>query len=284
MYDLKELEAFAAVVRSGSLSLTARELNLPKSTLSRRIRQLEAGVGQSLLRRESNQLIPNEAGHVFYRYCDEILGLARQGSEALNELHEVITGELVLRSHEAFIRGWFAQVVETFLARHNNVNVRVHTQTETPDDQTDGICLWLGEPVENRLRQERLGSLSQGIYGHPEYLEKWGRPQTPGDLQQHTWVDLLGQREGARSLTLHHSVHGDAIVRQSGRGLMPHWMVERRLQAHPGTLELCLPEWQGPSLSIWLLYPYGSLPRRTRAFLAHMRESLPSAWCNRRAA
>ena len=103
MYDLKELEAFAAVVRSGSLSLTARELNLPKSTLSRRIRQLEAGVGQSLLRRESNQLIPNEAGHVFYRYCDEILGLARQGSEALNELHEVITGELVLRSHEAFI-------------------------------------------------------------------------------------------------------------------------------------------------------------------------------------
>ncbi|QBM17608.1 hypothetical protein MARI_17280 [Marinobacter sp. JH2] len=304
MYDLKELEAFAAVVRSGSLSLTARELNLPKSTLSRRIRQLEAEVGQSLLRRESNQLIPNEAGQMFYRYCDEILGLARQGSEALNELHEVITGELVLRSHEAFIRGWFAQVVETFLAQHSSVNVRVYTQTETPDDQMDGICLWLGGPGENRLRQERLGSLSQGIYGHPEYLERWGRPQAPGDLQQHTWVDLLGQREGAPPLSLHHSIHGsyplqpaasclrfdqfclqgDAIVRQSGLGLMPHWMVERRLQAHPETLELCLPEWQGPSLPIWLLYPYGNLPRRTRAFLAHLRESLPPTWCNRRAA
>lgn len=304
MYDLKELEAFAAVIRSGSLSLTARELNLPKSTLSRRIRQLEAGVGQPLLRRESNQLIPNEAGHVFYRYCDEILGLARQGSEALNELHEAITGELVLRSHEALIRGWFAQTVETFLSRHSNVNLRVHTQTDTPDDQTDGVCLWLGELGDNRLRQERLGSLSQGIYGHPEYLEKRGRPRMPGDLQEHTWVDLLGQQDGTQPLTLHHNINGsyplqpaasclrfdqlclqgDAIVRQRGLGLMPHWMAERRLHAHPGTLELCLPEWHGPSLSIWLLYPYGNLPRRTRAFLSHIRDSLPTDWCDRRAA
>ena len=302
MYDLKELEAFAAVVRSGNLSLTARELDLSKSTLSRRIRQLEVSLGQPLLRRESNQLTPNEAGHVFYRYCDQILQLAKHGSQALDELHEEITGELVLRSHEGFIRGWFARVVETFLQHHRGINLRVHTQTEAPDNHTDGICLWLGDPGENRLRQEQIGALTQGIYGHPDYLNQRGRPQTPADLLEHTWVDLLGQQHGGPRPTLHHRVHGsyplqpaasslqfdqfclqgDAIVRQSGLGLMPHWIAERRLQAHPGTLELCLPEWQGPSLPIWLLYPYGTLPRRDRAFIAHLRASLPADWTERR--
>lgn len=303
MYDLKELEAFVAVVRSGNLSLTARELNLPKSTLSRRVRQLEASVGQPLLRRESNQLIPNDAGHVFYKYCDEILGLARESSEALNELREAISGELVLSCHEGFLRGWFAVLVEGFLAQHPEVNVRVRTQTSAPGHDTHGICLWLGDPGENsHLRQEKVGSLSQGVYGHPAYLDAHGRPKKPGDLQQHTWVDLLGCHQKAQALTLHHSHHGsyplqppvsclrfdqfclqgDAIVRQRGLGLMPHWMVARRLQAHPDTLELCLPEWQGPSLPVWLLYPHGSLPRRTRAFLAHIRMSLPREWLTRR--
>ncbi|MGF2687763.1 LysR family transcriptional regulator [Marinobacter sp. DUT-3] len=304
MYDLKELEAFAVVIRSGSLSLSARELDLPKSTLSRRIRQLESSVGQPLLRRESNQLIPNEAGRVFYKYCNEMLVLAQQGSEALNELRENITGELVLRSHEAFIRGWFAQVTETFMTHHQGVNIRVHTQTQAPSDQVDGVCLWLGDPGESPLRQELLGSLTQGVYGHPDYLNARGRPQNPGDLGQHTWVDLLGNQPGSPALTLHHSRHGiyplqppvsclqfdqyclqgDAIVRKQGLGLMPHWMVERRLQAHPGTLELCLPEWRGPSLPVWLLYPHGSLPRRVRAFLSHVRNSIPQGWCDRHAA
>ncbi|MAM00214.1 MAG: LysR family transcriptional regulator [Alteromonadaceae bacterium] len=308
MYDLKELEAFAAVVASGSLSLTSREMNLPKSTLSRRIRQLEASIGQPLLRREANQLTPNDAGLIFYKYCVEMLTLARQSAEALNELRREVTGELVIRSHEALMRGWLAQAVERFMSQHQAVNIRVHTQTSAPSGQAghksrdsggrDNICLWLGQLGQSPLRQELLGSLSQGIYAHPDYLDAHGRPETPNDLHKHHWINRLGRPDGTKALALHHSVHGafamqppatciqfdqyclqgDAIVRKQGLGLLPHWMVEQRLRAHPGTLELCLPEWQGPALPVWLLYPHGTLPRRTRAFLTHLREALPAGW------
>ena len=106
MYDLQELEAFVSVVRTGSLTASTRDLGLPKSTLSRRIRQLEENVGQPLLLRQSRKIVPNDAGRVFYRYCNDILELVVQGREALDELKAEVTGKLELRCHESFVRGW----------------------------------------------------------------------------------------------------------------------------------------------------------------------------------
>jgi hypothetical protein len=50
------------------------------------------------------------------------------------------------------------------------------------------------------------------------------------------------------------------------------------MEAHPGTFQLCLPEWKGPEMPVTLLYPYGNLPRRVRAFLSHVRASVPEEW------
>ena len=51
MYDFDELAAFADVMTTGSLTRSAQKLGLAKSTLSRRISQLEARLNQPLLRR-----------------------------------------------------------------------------------------------------------------------------------------------------------------------------------------------------------------------------------------
>ena len=296
MYDLNELEAFVSVVKSGSLTASARELNLPKSTLSRRIKHLEEVLGQPLLRRQSRRVTPNEAGRMFYRYSREILDLVSRGQEALDELREEVSGRLVLRCHEAFVRGWFSSVVESFMAGHDALRVSVQTQRSVPEQLTDGVCVWLGPTGDTALRVEPLGYLTQGIYGHPDYFARVGYPSSPADLERHAWVDMLGSadaglvlrhpRHGAyplapsgRSFTVDQfCVQGDAIAKGRGLGLMPHWLVERRLRAHPGTLALCLPDWQGPVLPVSLLYPHGILPRRVRAFIAHVRSAVPEAW------
>lgn len=296
MYDLKELEAFVAVVNSGSLTRTAGELNLPKSTLSRRIRQLEESVGQPLLRRQSRRIVANEAGRVFYGYCKEILETAHRGREALDELREDVRGTLELRCHEAFVRGWFFRLVESFLASHEGLQVSVRTLTSPIQELPDSVSLWLGDTGDTDLRRESLGWLSQGIYGHPDYFARHGRPQTPEDLGRHVWVDILGVRTGDVVLT--HPVHGDfslmppsraltvdqfclqgdAIARGQGIGLMPHWLAQRRLGAHPGDFELCMPQWQGPMLPVSLLCSHGTQPRRVRAFIRFLKESVPQEW------
>ena len=296
MYDLQGLEAFVSVVRSGSLTASTRDLGLPKSTLSRRIRQLEDAVGQPLLLRQSRKILPNEAGRVFYRYSNHILQLASQGREALNELREEVTGKLTLCCHEAFVRGWFANVVESFMDRHEGLAVTIHTQQQVPEAIDNGVCLWLGPVAQTSLRQDVLGTLGQGIYGSPVYFSEHGTPATPEELGQHFWVDLW--RAGSEGAELQHAtlgtcplseprrgysvdqlcVQADAIAAGRGLGLMPHWLVARRMNAQPDSFQLCLPEWQGPELSVSLLYPHGHLPRRVRAFLAHVRAAVPEEW------
>ena len=152
MYDLQELEAFVSVVRTGSLTASTLDLGLPKSTLSRRIRQLEENVGQPLLLRQSRKIVPNDAGRVFYRYCNDILELVVQGREALDELKAEVTGKLELRCHESFVRGWFSGVVESFMADHDDLRVAIHTQRNLPEAVEDGVCIWLGEAGETALR------------------------------------------------------------------------------------------------------------------------------------
>ncbi len=296
MYDIKDLEAFVSVAKTESLTTSTRDLNLPKSTLSRRLRQLEEAVGQSLLSRQSKGIAPNAAGRVFYRYANEILMLVTQGQEALDELKAEVKGKLVLRCHEALLRGWFSDVVKAFTDEHPGVRVAVHTQQGVPADLSDGACVWIGDPGDVGLRQELLGELTQGVYGNPDYLRRHGGPRSPADLCRHPWVDILGDSE--EGLQLKHSrlgayplnppeealtvdqyvLQGDAIAGGRGLGLMPHWLVNQRLRHHPGSFELCIPEWQGPPLPVTLLYPHGTLPRRIRAFVSHVRAAVPSDW------
>jgi DNA-binding transcriptional LysR family regulator len=296
MYDLRELEAFASVVRTGSLTASCRELDLPKSTLSRRIRQLEEAVGQPLLLRQSRRIYPNDAGRLFYRYCHEILALMSQGHEALDELREGVTGVLELRCHEAFVRGWFAGIVDRFMGEHEGLEVSIRTQQQPPEAMTDAVCVWLGSVPEGNFRCDMLGHLTQGVYGSPSYFTSRGCPQSPSELDQHTWIDMLGGDE--QGVELNHPVNGpwpirprtgrfsvdqycvqgDAIAAGRGVGLMPHWLADRRLDAHPGQFELCMPEWHGPVLPVSLLYPHGILPRRSRMFIQHLRASVPPEW------
>ena len=297
MHDFDELNAFASVMASGNPTRSARDLGLAKSTLSRRISHLEARLGQPLLRRQANRLIPTEAGLVFHDYCRDMLALAERSQAALDELREEVSGELAIEAHCALTRNWLAPVLDAFLARYPEVELTLRT-CETPCTRPDGrgVSVWLGEVPCSALRQEPLGALTRGLHAHPDYLAHHGTPGHPRELAPHAWIDLLGaSREG---VALHHrdgsrfdfqppasrlrvdlpELQLDAVARGRGLGLLPHWMVSRREHHHPGELVACLPEWQPEPLPITLLYPFGHQPRRITALLDFLRLAVPEAW------
>ncbi|MEQ5801085.1 LysR family transcriptional regulator [Halomonas sp. H10-9-1] len=298
MHDFDELAAFDAVMASGSLTRSARELGLAKSTLSRRISQLESRLGQPLLRRQANRLIPTEAGLLFHDYCREMLRLASRSREALADLSEAVRGRLTLGVHCGLARSWAAGVVESFLARHPEVELTLQTR-EQPECSPESQCVqvWLGAvPTEAGLRAEPLGRLSRHLYASPDYLARHGAPAHPETLPHHPWIDLLGATHAG--LTLHHPeqgafcfrpprsrlrvdlpvLHVDAIARGQGIGVLPEWIVAAREAHHPGELVACLPAWRPTPLAVTLLYPYGQRPRRVNALLDCLRRAVPDAW------
>ncbi|ERJ20457.1 Iron-regulated virulence regulatory protein IrgB [Salinisphaera shabanensis E1L3A] len=298
MHRLSELAAFVAVVESASLTATARQMSLSKSTLSRRLTRLEARVGQPLLRRRSYGLEPTDAGQVFAGYCRDMLDIDRESRYALEQLSERVVGQLTVHAHPLFMRGWFMHNVEAFLARFTEIELNLVTLTQPPTGGSGvSLCLWPGELGDCGLRSEVVGYLTRGIYAHPDYLAERGTPTHPRELADHQWVDMLGERRvplelrndrqrlvyrlaplRLRARTDQLVLQADAIARRGGLGVLPDWTAAKRSHAHPGTLCRCLPDWSLPALPVTLAYPYGRLPRKTVCLLDYLREAIPQAW------
>ena len=69
MLDLNDMRCFAAVVEQGSFTAAATVLDVPKSSLSRRILALEETLGVRLLQRSTRHLTVSELGQQFYQHC-----------------------------------------------------------------------------------------------------------------------------------------------------------------------------------------------------------------------
>lgn len=299
MHDFNELTVFAAVVEQGGLTQVSVNLGLPKSTLSRRISQLEARVGQRLLLRQSNRMLPTEAGKLFYGYCRQLLDLATQSQHRLDDLKDEISGPLVLRVHNAFERGWLPAVLDRFLDTHAGIRLELSVtslQPEQSDDTVGDLWLWLGGDTFNGLRSEPLGRWVSGLYASPEFARTKGLPTHPHQLNLYPWVDVLGgtgapvrlesQSLGEYQFTPAPSrikvdslvLQADSLVRGQGIGVLPCWYAEKYERAHPGSLVRCLEDWYPPEQPIRLLYSYGKAPKKVTALVEWLRRHMPDSW------
>ncbi|MEX3955933.1 LysR family transcriptional regulator [Trinickia sp. EG282A] len=91
--NTRDLQAFVAVVDSGSMVRAATRLHLTQPGLTRRVQNLEAMLGVPLLDRQSKPLKPTSAGREVYalaravlRSVDDLLAVAAPGSEPTGEL------------------------------------------------------------------------------------------------------------------------------------------------------------------------------------------------------
>ncbi|WP_338366551.1 LysR family transcriptional regulator [uncultured Pseudoalteromonas sp.] len=297
MSQFKELRSFVSVVGSGSLSNSAKTLQLSKSTLSRHLKNLEHDIGYTLLKRMPNSLVPTEAGLRFYEYCEQILRIAKQAKHELDTLDEKVQGEVIVYVDNGLLRGWLGDVVAQFLTQYPDVSVTLKTDIGANSNQwREHILLCMGALPETSQRQEKLSLLWQGVFGSQEYFNRNGYPKSPEDLSNVQWLQLIGNENEQLEMTDQRGntfnvavpasriqsdqlvLQGDAISHGHGLGLLPLWQANMRLSAHPGCFERCLDEWVADPLPVWLCYPFGKLAKKQHAFIEHIKSNLPTAW------
>lgn len=71
-FDPADLVLFAAVVEEGSFSKAAERLNLPNSTVSRRIAELENQMGERLLTRTTRKRVITQFGQAVLHHAQQI--------------------------------------------------------------------------------------------------------------------------------------------------------------------------------------------------------------------
>ncbi|MDB4936487.1 MAG: Transcriptional regulator, LysR family, partial [Labilithrix sp.] len=90
--DLNEIVVFARVVQSGSFTTAAAQLGIPKSTVSRKVSDLEERLNARLLQRTTRKLSLTDVGRTYYDYCARIVGEVEDAERAVSSLQDTPRG------------------------------------------------------------------------------------------------------------------------------------------------------------------------------------------------
>lgn len=157
--DLKTLETFVEVMDRLSFADAGRRLGVPASTVTTRIKSLEAQLGVRLFERSTRNVAPTAEGRQYALHCKRALQELALGSEALGAAREA-AGLVRVSIPTAFPFEEFAALVASFRAEAPQISIQVFVEDRTVSFVEDGIDLALRgrAPGGNGLIARRLAS------------------------------------------------------------------------------------------------------------------------------
>jgi DNA-binding transcriptional LysR family regulator len=293
--DANDLILFAQVIDAGSFSRAAERTGLPKSTLSRRITQLETRLGERLLTRSTRRLAITEFGERILEHARRLLEETEAASAMALHRQGVPRGVLRVSMPPDFVELDLTPFLLQFAASYPEVRLELDLSPRRVDLLAERFDLAVRIasrlPDDSTLVARKLCELQNGLYASPAYLARYGTPQQPPDLLKHIGLGLIGGNgdalpwrltcgmenwEGmpdgplaANSPRLQRELagHGMGIVGIDSR-FAQQWVEQ-------GLLQRVLPDWSLPTVTIWCVTPGRRLlPARTSAFIEILRGAL----------
>jgi DNA-binding transcriptional LysR family regulator len=294
---MRNLDQFAAmatfvrVVDAGSLSGAARAIPSSLTSVSRQIAALEERYGTQLLLRTTRRLSLTDNGRLFYDRAKSVLGELRDVEQSLSSKRSRPTGRLRISAPTLMGRLLIAPLLAEFLRRHAALSVDLLLVDRVVDmiEEDIHVALRVGRLPASELVARKLADLTMIVCASPDYLQRRGTPETPGDLGKHdclVFSDTPGAGEwrfkanGKKHRTI--QVSGrlwinslDALVAaaKDGAGIVrvPSWQVAPDIAS--GRLQRILSAAELPATPVHLLFPPSRLASpKTRIFVDYLVE------------
>jgi DNA-binding transcriptional LysR family regulator len=136
--SLKSLEAFQTVMRTGSTTAAAAQLDLTQPAVSRLLAGFEDFVGFSLFYREHGRLIPTEEAHALSNEAEVALGSIERLAQLAHNIKNTSIGSLKVVAPVSFVAGLLADVVAEFMRLHPNVTINLDSRS--PDSTRELVA------------------------------------------------------------------------------------------------------------------------------------------------
>jgi DNA-binding transcriptional LysR family regulator len=280
-----DLLLFARVVEEGSFSRAAQRLELPVSTVSRHIADLETQLGERLFLRSTRKLTITQLGNALLEHARQVVDGVDAAAELADNRQLKPSGRLRVSAppNPTLLERFFAE----FLAAYPSITLEIDCSMRVVDIISEGfdVALRFGKLRDDATLAARLiVELHAGVYASPAYLKSHGTPKEPQELLEHhavhalsrtgeafPWVLLRGKArwEGlppGRAIVNSTDLMALLAIDGVGITLAEHHSVESYLKA--GQLVRVLPEWSLPRAPLWAVFPGRKLmPARTRLFI-----------------
>lgn len=289
--DLSGLRAFRAVVREGSFAAAALSLRAPKSTLSKRVADLERHLGVRLIERTTRQLRVTDEGHILAARADRLLGDAEDIRRALGESGSAPRGHLRISVPTVLGNLLIGSIAASFAAAYPEITLEIHFLDRAPDLLEEGFdgAVRFG-PIEDSGQIARRLMEVRGVLVAAPGLARIAELAAPSQLADYpsvglctTWAgswSLLRQGELAQQIALRPQLLlgsmlavRDAVVAGAGVSMLPALLAQQEFAM--GRLLHVLPGWETPRKSMLFVYPSAqSMTHRLRVFIDHLMREL----------
>lgn len=288
--------AFTRVVELASFTKAAHSLNLPKTTVSAQVLALESRLRVKLLNRTTRHVSVTTDGAAYYERAIRLLHELEETESAIGQATANPKGRLRVDVPGSIGRRIIIPALGDFFKRYPEIELEVGCSDRPVDLLEEGVDCVIrgGEITDLSLVARRVGSLKFLTCASPAYLEEYGIPQTPADIERHMGVHYFSSKTGKayafdftkdgitttaygrRRISLN---DGDACLAAglAGAGIvqLPTYMVQDYIAK--GELAIVLGCYLSEDFPIYALYPQNRhLSSKVRVFIDWIAELFES--------
>ena len=284
---LSGVSVLAAVVEGSSFVKAAELIGITDSGVSRAISRLETRLGVRLLDRTTRSVSMTDEGRRFYEEVKPHLQAIEDAAIIASGAVSAVRGRLKVDIDPFFLPMVLAGRLGEFCERFPELSIEFVSSERLGDLVSEGtdLAIRFGQPRLSTLVARKLIEAPVLTVASPAYIERYGRPNHPTELEQHRCLQFIDPYSGKPygwefvrdTETIEVPTRGpliftdpkammDECVAGTGIGKLIGWGVKEQLET--GTLIDLFPEWHGPIFPLYAFHPSRKHPpAKVRAFV-----------------
>lgn len=287
MNQLLAIRVFARVVETGSFTKAADSLEIPKTTVSKLIRELESHLGVRLLQCTTRRLTVTADGASYYQLTNRLIHQLEDIDQGFSQAQGLPRGKVRVDIGGSVATLLVVPALPDFFARYPDIQLDLGVSDRPVDLISERVdCVIRGGPLtEQSLAVRRLGEVSWSTCASPSYLERYGVPTHPKELDNHLIVtyhsaatgrvlpsrfqrnDERYQTEGKAILSVNES-NAQLAAGVAGLGIIHTFSYTVKAHVERGELVPILRDWRPEAYPFHVLYPPNRhLSNRVRVFI-----------------
>jgi DNA-binding transcriptional LysR family regulator len=298
MNRYKEIRAFLAVAKEGSLVAASVREGITSTMIGRHIDGLERRLGVKLLHRSTRHLSLTEQGQLFLKHCQELITEIDVGEAEIFPDISQVGGRFTVLTPPYFGRFHVAAHAKAFAEAHPNLQLSFNLSNDyfDPVSAEYDLCIRIGNVIDPRFVTTKLLTNKRIVCATPAYLAKYGVPKTLEDLARHNCLGVNLRagthrewqfQEAGKPVSV--KVEGtidcndaDALIRWARDGLGLAWRSTWEVGAEiaAGELITVLDDYALSSFDITAVYPRDRPLKASKLFIEALKKAYarPGYW------
>ncbi|WP_296403412.1 LysR family transcriptional regulator [Psychrobacter sp.] len=293
MGQLEDMAMFVRVVDAGSITKAADQLNIAKSAVSRRLKELETRLNSQLISRTTRNSTLTEAGQKYYHEACSIVSEVDLLNEQISGVTSYINGTMRLTAPLSFGLMHLDEIIHNFALQHPKLSFELDFSDRHIDLVEEGyeMAIRIGELKDSSYQAKRLTVIRRILCASPEYLKQAGTPDSIEALKHHSFlqyglkgkqgelevIDPSGQRHRVDTTSRIKANNGnfilDMAIKGHGIAFTPTFIAYQSLAK--GELIPIMQDYQFPTLNAYAVYPKNRfLSQRCRLLIDYIIEQI----------